>query len=495
MTLRTLLLLSATGMVATGATVWATIDPASGSARTAPPTPDRGAARPPPRPTVDRSTFQAGKTLMVEGRLGHRVLPADTDSETFLMVDVSAANATARTPAPLNLAIAIDRSGSMKGKRMANAFAAARTAIQRLRDGDVVSVVAFNTMVDVTIAPTVIDTMSRARILRQLMQPKTTGDTCISCGVDHAMRLVGQRPGMVSRILLLSDGAATAGVRDVPGMKRIAEDCRAMGASITTIGVDVSFDEKLMAALARSSNGHHFFVDRADGLPAIFDREMESLTRTVANGAELAIDFSPGVFATHVYDRATVGSGSQLTVPLGAFSAQERKTVLVRVRVPAGQAGERPIAAVRLRYDDLAEAKPGTCDGALAAQLSADSSALSPLDAVVSARVSASDTAETLETANALFKAGRADDAHAALREGAVRLDRMRHEAARAASTDPKAAATSSTMFQAQQTTLSGAGSGFMAAPAAGAAPDPADKRKGDEQVRRNQAEAFDLSN
>jgi len=305
MNLRTLMILSATGMIATGAAVWTTIDPAHGSA-----TPAVSGAKAEPLfkvpviAPVDRSHFQAGKTLMVEGRLGHAVLPASVDSETYLFLDVSGANVVARNPAPLDLSIVIDRSGSMAGKRLTNALAAARTAIQRLRDGDVVSVVSFNTGVEVVVKPTMIDVTSRTRMLGQLASIRAGGDTCISCGIDTAMRLLGERDGMVNRILVLSDGQPTAGVRGVDGFRQIAENCRRMGAAVTTIGVDVSYDEKVMSVLARGSNGHHFFVADPAGLPAIFDQEMASLTRTVANRAELTVDLAPGVFVEQVFDRA-----------------------------------------------------------------------------------------------------------------------------------------------------------------------------------------------
>jgi Ca-activated chloride channel family protein len=144
---------------------------------------------------------------------------------------------------------------------------------------------------------------------------------------------------------------------------------------------------------------------------------MSTLTKTVANQAELVVDLAPGVFADQVFDRVTVGTGSQTIIPMGAFSAGEHKTALVRLRVPRGSAGERPVAAVRLRYDDLVDQKPGQCEGSLAAIATADTSKLSPIDGVVSARVSASETAATLETANELFRRGNSADASNLLRE------------------------------------------------------------------------------
>jgi Ca-activated chloride channel family protein len=500
MKLRTLMLSSALGMAATGALVWSAVQPSTHSSgpRTADPT----KPTPPPTP-IDHSHFQAGKTLMVEGRLGHAVLPADLDNETFLFVDVTGADVVAKNAAPLDLSIVIDKSGSMAGKRLTNAIAAAKTAIERLRDGDVVSVISFNTAVDVVIHPTAIDATSRGKLVGQLAAIHAGGDTCISCGIDTAMQLLAQRDGMVERVLLLSDGQPTAGVRDVDGFKRIAENCRRMGASVTTIGVDVEYDEKVMSALARSSNGHHFFVADPTGLPTIFDSEMASLTKTVANRAELTVDLAPGVVADRVFDRTTTGSGSQLVVPLGSFSAGDHKTVLMHLRVPRGNAGERPIAAVRLHYDDLADTKPGECEGALATRLSTVTSELTPLDALVSARVTATETAGTLEASNALFRAGKADEARRLIATEQAKLAQVRHQAVNMAPVERRPDVQRS--FDKDSEALgdsdggfAAAGSGATATPSTGVAaappPAPAADHRGQAQVRKNQQTAIEVT-
>jgi Ca-activated chloride channel family protein len=489
MKLRTLILVTATGMVATGGVVWTATAPGSSSSTTIARIDTEDVARktvaPPAAPPVrlERARFQSGKTLMVEGRLGHAVLPANLDSETYLFVDVSAADTVAKTPAPLDLSIVIDRSGSMAGKRLVNALAAARTAITRMRDGDTASVIAFNTETQVVAERTVIDDASRKKILAQLGTITAFGDTCISCGIDTAMRLLGNRDDMVKRILVLSDGQPTAGVRDLDGFNRIAESCRRMGASVTTIGVDVAYDEKVMSAIARGSNGRHFFVDDPKGLPPIFDKEMEALTRTIAKRAELTVDLAPGVFVEHVYDRVASSSAGQLVVPLGSFSARDHKTLLVRLRVPRGTTGERPVAAVRLRYDDLVETRPGLCEGQLATHLTSDASTLSPLDAIVSARLAATETARTLEAANDLFRAGRTADARAALEAQQTR-NRLRKQAAPAAPA-ARAAAVDRSYAQSDES-LKGAGDNFTGP----GGNDPSADKKGHWQVKKSAEDA-----
>src|SRR5690606_31765506 len=79
---------------------------------------------PGPAAPVVRADFTAGGTIMVEGRLGNAVMQAGRDNQTYVFARVFADDsARATQPAPLNLAIVIDRSGSMRGKRLDNALA------------------------------------------------------------------------------------------------------------------------------------------------------------------------------------------------------------------------------------------------------------------------------------------------------------------------------------------------------------------------------------
>src|ERR1700710_1518956 len=65
------------------------------------------------------SRFTAGQTLTMDARLGHASIPRSGSGETFLFASVVGGDAASTQSAPMNLAIVIDRSGSMKGERIA----------------------------------------------------------------------------------------------------------------------------------------------------------------------------------------------------------------------------------------------------------------------------------------------------------------------------------------------------------------------------------------
>ncbi|MBX7083172.1 MAG: VWA domain-containing protein [Nannocystaceae bacterium] len=438
------------------------------------------------------ATFSAGSTLMMQGRLGHPVLGAGRENETYLFLDVDAqAEAAAGAQAPVNLAIVLDRSGSMQGQRMQNAIAAATGMIRRLRDGDTVSVVGYNTSTQVFLPPTRIDGSNRDLALSALRGIDAQGNTCVSCGLETAMDLLARGPqGSVQRILLLSDGEANTGVRDVEGFRRLGERARGMETAVSSIGVDVDYNEKVLFALSQASNGRHYFVEDPSGLPRIFDDELRSLVTTVASNATVEIQLAAGVTVEQVFDRAFEQRGDRVTVPFGSFSVGDEKTVLLRLRVPAGDPGDRPIASVRLHWQDLVLSKEGTCEGNLVAQLSRDAAQVSPLDALVETRLARSETAAALALANEQFAAGDLSSARQTLSSS---RGRIRNRQAEAAARAPAVAAQKvESEFQTQLDAFDDAERGFgnaaANAPEPTAAPDSFDGKR---QIRKN-ADRFD---
>jgi len=500
MKLSTLALFSTLAMALTSATVWGLTPP---TAAQTPPAPtakasvagiapaanggdDGGSLGQWLTPDSDRGpTFSVGDTLQVEGRLGHASLDAAKATETFVMLTIEAATAeVASVTAPVNLAIVVDRSRSMEGKRMANALDAARGMVRRLREGDTVSVVTYNSATEVLVPNTVIDARTRGDVLFSLRGVEARGHTCISCGIESGISAMGTRAGAVNRMLLLSDGQANFGVRDVDGFRRLAEQARTSNVAISTVGVDVDYNERVMFAVAQASTGRHYFVENTTSLPKIFDEELASLVNTVANRTSVELDIAPGVTVLDVLDRGFTRDGNRLIVPFGSFSAGEKKTLLVRVRVPAGGVGEQPIAEVRTRYDDLAKDVRGDCQGTLVADLTQDRSRVSELDPIVEARVARSETAASLTRANELFVQGDVAAAQAELdnKRGRIR----RRKASTKKKTKGKLQDSLSGDFESQLKSLEAAERGFRSAPAPSS-------RAGKAQVRNNASQLDEL--
>ncbi|CAN5230374.1 hypothetical protein BH09MYX1_BH09MYX1_12240 [soil metagenome] len=480
-------------------------------------------------PALPPSHFQWQGTLAIDARLGHDSIAKDGTGETYLMATLTAGDAKNVAP-PLNLALVIDKSGSMKGDRIARAIEGAAGIVDRLREGDTVTVVAFDTKADVVVAPTEIKASNRAAVTSKIRAIALGGDTCVSCGLETAMdalQAASVSGPHTSRMILLSDGVTNNGIKDIPGLRAMAGKMRDNGFTISTIGVDVDFDEKVMAAIANEANGKHYFVSDVASLPNVFAQELDSLLATVANDVEVELDLAPGVVVDQVFDRTfrreVDGSGVKIFVPMGTFAGKQEKTLLLKLRVPADALGDVKVADMHVVYKDKEAGIDGNVAGVLSVSVVAPELAQKDMDPFVATRVDKSLTASTLTEANALFEQGRVDEAREKLRGRSAALHASAAEPAKKDVDGEEAAALGAA--NAQQLALLdkaeanfapitgtsgdtaasargavGSSSGFggvvtaakARAPVATAAP-PAAVKAARTQVRANQAAAADL--
>src|SRR4051812_30908975 len=153
-------------------------------------------------------------------------------------------------------------------------------------------------------------------------------------------------------MVVLSDGEATAGVRDLFGFRSLAAHAREKGVSVTTIGVGTSYNQKILGAIAQEAGGGHYFIEDAASMERAFESEADSLRATVAVGAEATVELAAGVELVRVFDRTFQKQGNRVVVPLGSFTKGDTQTVLIEVRVPTGAAGSAKVANVELSYRD-----------------------------------------------------------------------------------------------------------------------------------------------
>jgi len=369
--------------------------------------------------------MRAAATLLLEGRAEHHQVPPSQRVRTHLMLTVRGKDVAPAQRDPVHLSLVIDRSGSMRGERIQHAKAAARTAIERLSDGDMVSAVAFDTRTTTLIAPTVLEGDNRASLVDSIEKLALGGDTCISCGLDAAAQFLETSSDWVGRVLLLSDGDANHGVRDIPGFRRIGEQFQHRDASITSIGVGLTYNERILSALSRAANGRHYFIEDLDNLPAIFDQETRALGAVVASETEAYIELAHGVELVRVRGRTHRREGSKVVVSLGQLSREEVRTVLLEVVLDPRQPGRAPVCDARLRYRDRVSNEPAEVGGRLDLRVAAEAK-LSERDPVVEVRIQRSHTSTALSRATQLFYQGQAKKALGLLDQQATNLERQR---------------------------------------------------------------------
>lgn len=294
-----------------------------------------------------------GGAVSVNVRVGGRCASANerTRQHVLTQVTVGQANATGRRM-PVNVALCIDRSGSMEGEPLEYVKRACSHVVDLLTPDDVLSIVTFEETVDVLMpARRVTD----PNLIKQHIARLTSGNTTnIFDGLYAAGAQVASVPlgGYVTRILLLTDGEPTAGLRDFQSIVGQVADLKAKGITVTALGFGPEYNEELMAGIARRSGGNYYYIARPDQIPDVFRKEMETVLGVSAKSARLILHLPRGCSVRQVYGSPPSFGARTAEINLGDLERGATVTKLWEMDWEPRRAGTYRVAKAVLTYVD-----------------------------------------------------------------------------------------------------------------------------------------------
>ncbi len=195
------------------------------------------------------------------------------------------------TRAQLAVSLVIDRSGSMNGGKLDEAKRCALDLLSRLKDDDWVSVVIYDDQVEV-----LLETMS-VRIAKTLLPIRLDGIDPDGMTNLHGGWLKGAETlapragnGVVSRVILLSDGQANRGLLEREAIYEQVRELASAGVTTSTVGIGFDFNEELMTAIATAGQGNSWYGQRAEDLAESFDAELGFLTHLVWHDVRIHLE-------------------------------------------------------------------------------------------------------------------------------------------------------------------------------------------------------------
>jgi Ca-activated chloride channel family protein len=295
--------------------------------------------------------------IELEVEVGEPVMISGADGTAYIKISLVGFELVAdgAERAPVNLAVVIDRSSSMTGPKFEQAKQAAMMVVDRLGVDDVVSIVTYDTTVEVLVAATKLGG-KRESIKERIWALRPRGSTALFGGVSHGMEEIGKflSDGRVNRIILLSDGLANIGPSSPDALGRLGDAAGSQGIAVTTLGIGLGYNEDLMTRLAVRSDGNHAFVEDVEQLATFFTYELGDVMSVVAQDIEIEVEFGDGVRPIRSLNRAAQIHGRKAHLSFNQLVAKQQRYVILEARVPATAAGaQRPVATVNVAYDHM----------------------------------------------------------------------------------------------------------------------------------------------
>ena len=256
--------------------------------------------------------------------------------------------------AAVNVAIVLDRSGSMQGDKIKKAKEAAISAVDRLASQDIVSVITYDSNVQVLVPAT--KATDKAAIKEKIASITIGGNTALFAGVSKGAAEVRKflDEEKVNRIILLSDGLANVGPSSPGELGALGVSLMKDQIAVSTLGLGLGYNEDLMMKLALKSGGNHVFIENASELADIFNKEFDDVMSVVAQNVRIKIQVPEGIRPVRVLGNDADINGQNVETKLAQIYSEQDRFILLELELPAGEVGQKmDISNVTVSYRNM----------------------------------------------------------------------------------------------------------------------------------------------
>ena len=263
-------------------------------------------------------------------------------------------SASAERP-PLNIALVLDRSGSMEAAgKIAYLKKAAAAVVGRMSQRDRLAVVEYDDRITVAWPSAPVEAPGLVIKVIEGLFPRGTTNLAggMLAGIAEVRNSLAD--GAVNRVLLLSDGLANEGITHPTEIRKLAGQSKETGVPVTTLGLGLDYNEDLMQDIAQHSGGNYHYVENPAQMAGIFQRELSTLFQMAARGVDLRFEVDAAVSGIRVFGYPVRTEGRATVIQFPDFHAGEARSVVLRLDVAAHGAGPRRLGTLRFTYEDVA---------------------------------------------------------------------------------------------------------------------------------------------
>ncbi|MBA3825065.1 MAG: VWA domain-containing protein [Ktedonobacterales bacterium] len=286
-------------------------------------------------------------------QLAREPLPVTGEAQmAYLLVEVRAGAILADVPRPpLNLALVLDRSGSMRGPRLQYMKAATAAVIDLLTPDDVLSIITYDDMIDLVADAQPVGDPAVLKAAVEMIEEG--GGTAMALGMSLGLAELRRHlgPHSLSRMIVLTDGPTNG---DEEQCRLLATGAGSEGIAIAPLGFGAEWDETLLEDIATASGGDPPEYIRAPGdVIGCFTNQVQTARGVVIPGLTLDMRFVAGVTPRRVtrvapFLRAMDASitDRQIAMHLGDLALDIPQALLVEIVIEPKRGGNFRIAQI-----------------------------------------------------------------------------------------------------------------------------------------------------
>lgn len=167
-------------------------------------------------------------------------------------------------------------------------------AIEKMNDGDIISIVTFDQNSQVIIPTTVLNYKNREAIYEAINSLQVRGMTNLHEGWITSVQEIAKEinPEHLNRVILITDGEITAGISNHDIIAEDVQKINNKNISTTTIGIGEDFNEELLQAISNNGGGNFYYVSTNEDFENTFEEEFTGINQIAASDIKLILDLN-----------------------------------------------------------------------------------------------------------------------------------------------------------------------------------------------------------
>ncbi|MCU0293630.1 MAG: VWA domain-containing protein [Thermoanaerobaculaceae bacterium] len=334
------------------------------------------------RDQIDEGLVPHGEDITVEGMLNDHDLPLEAPpcerdfciraayavapaldtgrAAVFVQMGFSSGiDETSFRRAPLNLAVVVDRSGSMDGEKLNAVKLALSRLVDKLDPRDRLAIVLFDDRVDLLLESTLVE--NPEAIKARISDIYARGSTDMASGLRSGyaqVALNGGVEGVMDRVMVFSDAMVNTGDTGTETFIGLANDNAQRGVGLTVFGVGIDLNQELVLAISKLRGGNYFYLKDAAKIASVFDVDFDFLVTPLAYDLKFRLEPKAGFRIGQVYGYSAwqTGSSSVEINVATVFLSRNHGAIVARLEVEGSTwpLGKPPLAELSLQYESRA---------------------------------------------------------------------------------------------------------------------------------------------
>jgi len=266
----------------------------------------------------------------------------------------------------VDMAIVLDRSGSMNGRKISDARQAVLNLLSSLSAEDRFALITYSDGVQHVCGLQRVTAEHRQQLEALISGVTAGGATNLGAGLAAGINVIASatEKGNAAKVILISDGLANRGITDSNRLSTMASVAVEKEFAVSTVGVGNDFNEQLMTAIADRGAGNYYYLENPIAFAEVFQKEFGYTRTTVATNVSISLQLGNGISLTDAAGYPiSIQKNRAVFYPGDLRSGQTRKFFLT-LQVPTAAIKSFKVGSIKVRYRFNGQPMEATLNGA-----------------------------------------------------------------------------------------------------------------------------------